>query len=146
MCVRNDLTRQYGLSQRIRHYFNRLSHWPAKTSLAVALAYELGTEIISADSRQDNGRMDLGTKKRFGRLQNQRNDSALSPHRHRRTRHKIQSLSLSTRFFWKLLGAMRSRGLLSPVWRHGLYIESVIRLLQHQSCSTKCGVACGVGG
>lgn len=34
-----------------------------KTSLAVALAKELGTEIISADSRQVYRRMDLGTGK-----------------------------------------------------------------------------------
>ena len=34
-----------------------------KTSLAVALAYLLGTEIISADSRQVYRRMDFGTGK-----------------------------------------------------------------------------------
>ena len=34
-----------------------------KTALAVALAYELKTEIISGDSRQVYRRMDLGTGK-----------------------------------------------------------------------------------
>lgn len=34
-----------------------------KTSLAVALAADLNTEIISADSRQIYKRMDIGTEK-----------------------------------------------------------------------------------
>lgn len=39
-----------------------------KTALAVALAYELKTEIISGDSRQVYRRMDLGTGKDLERL------------------------------------------------------------------------------
>ena len=49
-----------------------------KTPFAAALAYELNTEIISADSRQIYRRMDLGTGKRFGRLYSKRTYNPLS--------------------------------------------------------------------
>ncbi len=49
-----------------------------KTPFAAALAYELNTEIISADSRQIYKGMDLGTGERPCRLYNKRIYDSLS--------------------------------------------------------------------
>ena len=67
-----------------------------KTSLAVALAYLLGTEIISADSRQVYRRMDLGTGKD---LEDYIIDGHAVPYHLIDIWHKIQSLPLPTRLF-----------------------------------------------
>lgn len=98
-----------------------------KTSLAVALAYELGTEIISADSRQVYRRMDLGTGKD---LADYKINGRTVPY------HLIDTEEPGTKYnlyryqqdFFETLGAMRSRGLRPVVCGGtGLYIESVIR-------------------
>ena len=98
-----------------------------KTSLAVALAYLLGTEIISADSRQVYRRMDLGTGKD---LEDYLIDGHAVPY------HLIDIEEPGTKYnlyryqhdFFETLGAMRSRGLRPVVCGGtGLYLESVIR-------------------
>ena len=81
-----------------------------KTSLAVALAYLLGTEIISADSRQVYRRMDLGTGKD---LEDYLIDGHAVPY------HLIDIEEPGTKYnlyryqhdFFETLGEMRSRGL-----------------------------------
>ena len=98
-----------------------------KTSLAVALAYLLGTEIISADSRQVYRRMDLGTGKD---LEDYIIDGHAVPY------HLIDIEEPGTKYnlyryqhdFFETLGEMRSRGLRPVVCGGtGLYLESVIR-------------------
>lgn len=98
-----------------------------KTSLAVALAYELGTEIISADSRQVYRRMDLGTGKD---LADYKINGTTVPY------HLIDTEEPGTKYnlyryqqdFFETLGAMRSRGLRPVVCGGtGLYVESVVR-------------------
>ena len=98
-----------------------------KTSLAVALAYLLGTEIISADSRQVYRRMDLGTGKD---LEDYLIDGHAVPY------HLIDIEEPGTKYnlyryqhdFFETLGDMRARGLRPVVCGGtGLYLESVIR-------------------
>ena len=98
-----------------------------KTSLAVALAYLLGTEIISADSRQVYRRMDLGTGKD---LEDYIIDGHAVPY------HLIDIEEPGTKYnlyryqhdFFETLGDMRARGLRPVVCGGtGLYLESVIR-------------------
>ena len=98
-----------------------------KTSLAVALAYQLGTEIISADSRQVYRCMDLGTGKD---LADYKINGTIVPY------HLIDTEEPGTKYnlyryqqdFFETLGAMRSRDLRPVVCGGtGLYLESVIR-------------------
>ena len=98
-----------------------------KTSLAVALAHLLGTEIISADSRQVYRRMDLGTGKDL-------EDYIINGHAV--PYHLIDTEEPGTKYnlyryqhdFFETLGDMRSRGLRPVVCGGtGLYLESIIR-------------------
>ena len=94
-----------------------------KTSLAVALAYLLGTEIISADSRQVYRRMDLGTGKD---LEDYLIDGHAVPY------HLIDVEEPGTKYnlyryqhdFFETLGAMRS---------------------QYQPCAAESCIACRAG-
>ena len=90
-----------------------------KTSLAVALAYLLGTEIISADSRQVYRRMDLGTGKD---LEDYLIDGHAVPYHLidiEEPGHQIQSLSLSARLFRDLGSYAFTRSSPCGVWRYG---------------------------
>lgn len=98
-----------------------------KTSLAVALASQLGTEIVSADSRQIYRRMDLGTGKD---LADYVVDGQTVPY------HLIDIEEPGTKYnlyryqhdFFEVLGEMRQRGLRPVVCGGtGLYLESVVR-------------------
>ncbi len=98
-----------------------------KTSLAVALAHELGTEIISGDSRQVYRRMDLGTGKD---LADYVVEGTAVPY------HLIDIVEPGTKYnvfeyqrdFLAVYQEMRGRGLLPVLCGGtGMYMEAVLR-------------------
>lgn len=98
-----------------------------KTALAVALAYELKTEIISGDSRQVYRRMDLGTGKD---LKDYVVDGHFVPY------HLIDIVGPGTKYnlfeyqrdFLKVYEALKARRMLPILCGGtGLYIESVLK-------------------
>ena len=98
-----------------------------KTALAVALAYELKTEIISGDSRQVYRRMDLGTGKD---LKDYVVDGHFVPY------HLIDIVEPGTKYnlfeyqrdFLKVYEALKARRMLPILCGGtGLYIESVLK-------------------
>lgn len=99
-----------------------------KTSLAVALAKELGTEIISADSRQVYRRMDLGTGKDLS-------DYHVEGDRHI-PYHLIDIVEPGTKYnvfeyqqdFMKVYEDMKSRELLPVLCGGtGMYVEAILK-------------------
>ena len=98
-----------------------------KTSLAVALAHELETEIISGDSRQVYRRMDIGTGKD---LDEYKIGESVIPY------HLIDIVEPGTKYnvfeyqrdFLKVYQQMHGRGLIPVLCGGtGMYIESVLR-------------------
>lgn len=99
-----------------------------KTSLAVALAKELGTEIISADSRQVYRRMDLGTGKDLSDYHVEGN--RYIPY------HLIDIVEPGTKYnvfeyqqdFMKVYEDMKSRELLPVLCGGtGMYVEAILK-------------------
>lgn len=99
-----------------------------KTSLAVALAKELGTEIISADSRQVYRRMDLGTGKDLSDYHVE--GDRYIPY------HLIDIVEPGTKYnvfeyqqdFMKAYEDMKSRGLLPVLCGGtGMYVEAILK-------------------
>ena len=100
-----------------------------KTSLAVALAKELGTEIISADSRQVYRRMDLGTGKDLSDYHVEGN--RYIPY------HLIDIVEPGTKYnvfeyqqdFMKVYEDMKSRELLPVLCGGtGMYVEAILKV------------------
>ena len=99
-----------------------------KTSLAVALAKELGTEIISADSRQVYRRMDLGTGKDLSDYHVE--EDRYIPY------HLIDIVEPGTKYnvfeyqqdFMKVYEDMKSRELLPVLCGGtGMYVEAILK-------------------
>lgn len=99
-----------------------------KTSLAVALAKELGTEIISADSRQVYRRMDLGTGKDLSDYHVK--EDRYIPY------HLIDIVEPGTKYnvfeyqqdFMKVYEDMKSRELLPVLCGGtGMYVEAILK-------------------
>lgn len=99
-----------------------------KTSLAVALAKELGTEIISADSRQVYRRMDLGTGKDLSDYHVE--EGRYIPY------HLIDIVEPGTKYnvfeyqqdFMKVYEDMKSRELLPVLCGGtGMYVEAILK-------------------
>ena len=102
-----------------------------KTPLAAALAYEIGGEIISADSRQVYRRMDIGTGKDLADYRHVADDSAVDiPY------HLIDICEPGTKYnlfqyqqdFFDAYQDIRSRGVVPILCGGtGLYIEAVLK-------------------
>lgn len=116
-----------------------------KTALAVALAYELKTEIISGDSRQVYRRMDLGTGKD---LKDYVVDGHFVPY------HLIDIVEPGTKYnlfeyqrdFLKVYEALKARRMLPILCGGtGLYIESVLKGYNLMARTGKSGFACKLG-